>query len=102
MKKPTPLLLLVLALGLAACASTPRPAPAPELVEVPVYIPPPELPIPEPPAWRTPSADPEDSAAYVKALALDLVDAWRYALKLRQVLEAHNEAARSSSSPPDS
>jgi hypothetical protein len=88
------LLPLILAAALAACASAP-PAPPPELVEVPVFIPPPELPIPEPPAWRSPSADPSDSAAYVKALALDLVDAWRYALELRQVLEAHNEAARS-------
>ena len=97
MKRAAAILLL---LALAACATT-GPAPPPELVEVPVYVPPAELPIPEPPAWRTPTADPADRPAYVKALALDLLDAWRYALELRQVLEAHNEAARSSSLQPE-
>lgn len=83
---------LMAVLGLAGCASS-RPAPPPELVEVPVYTPPQPLPIPAPPAWRTPSADPEDPEAYLEALVSDLLEAWRYAVELRQVLEAFNEAA---------
>lgn len=69
----------------------------PEVVTVPVYQPPPELPLPTVPDWQTCDTDPADWQAYLKAMAADLLEAMAQNEQLRHIIESYN-AARST--PP--
>jgi len=72
----------------AGCASTCDPV----IVKVPVPIYADPLPVPATPAWHTPGADPSDVNSYIRALTHDVIEAWRWGVELRHVIEAHNKA----------
>jgi len=92
MRRTTVVLVVLLAVLLGACAS--KPIPKPEIVYVPTYMPPPELPMPAGPGWETCEADPADWQEYLRAMTEDLLAAWSYIAELQHTIEAYN-AARS-------
>ena len=72
------------------CAST-QPC-DPIVVEVPVAVAAPGLPVPEVPEWQSPTADPSDVRAYVRALVHDILNAWAWGTEMKHTIEAYNEA----------
>jgi len=73
---------------LTGCASAPCECPPivpPEVVSVPVFVPPPSLPTPRPPALLIYGVDETDTGAVIEAIAadwLELMRAWREALAI--------------------
>lgn len=87
---PWMVLLALLAISsLTGCQTAKTPC-QPEIVYVPVYEPPPELPLPDAPEWATCAADPADWQEYLRAMTQDLLSAWAYVAELRHVIEAYN------------
>lgn len=88
MKRTAALLLLLVALG--ACAS--NKVPEPQIVYVPVYEPPPALPLPDAPEAKTCDADPADWREYLRAMIEDLLAAWAHIAELRHIIDSYNDS----------
>lgn len=73
----------------SGCVTTIPPC-DPVVVEVPVDNPGSVLPEPATPEWQTPEADPDDVRGYLRALANDLLNAWKWGAEMRHVIESHN------------
>lgn len=64
----------------------------PEVVYVPTYQTPPELPLPPVTEWATCDADPADWQGYLRALAEDFLEALAQNAELRHIISAYNAA----------
>jgi len=80
-------LFLLFAAGCATC-----PQVTPTIVEVPVPVMAPPLPMPDTPEWKSPDADPANPNEYVRALVYDLIEAWKWGTEMQHVIDSHNRS----------
>ena len=86
-------------LAAVACAHRPCPPGDPVVIKVPIPAEARQLPLPDPPTYRTAGREPSTWRDYVGDLVHDLLVAVKDNATLRAIITAHNDAARQP--PPD-